>query len=165
MSDVPSQSPRFVGVVAMAKNRAIGLRQRIPWRLAEDMKLFKRLTMGHPILMGRRTWESMPKRPLPGRQNIILTRREDYEAPGAAVVHSLDELRRLPLEHEEVMVIGGAEIYALLLPEMDSLHVSEVEGEFEADTYFPPFEQLFPVRRELETYEGFTYVLRQKEGS
>ncbi len=153
------QAVSFTGVVAMAADRAIGNQQSIPWRLPEDMRLFKRLTMGHPILMGRRTWESLG-RPLPGRQNIVLTRREDYVAEGAEVIHSLEELSQLELMDAEVMVIGGAEIYALLLPLMAKLHVSEVQGSYEADTYFPEFEHLLP-RCELQAeYEGFCHVLR-----
>ncbi len=151
----------FTGVVAMAADRAIGFRQGIPWRLPEDMRLFKRLTMGHPILMGRRTWESLP-RPLPGRQNIVLTRALDYEAPGAEVIHAVEELAGLELMDPEVMVIGGAEIYALLLPRMEKLHVSEVQGDFEADTWFPEFAHLLPARELQQVYEGFTHVLRQR---
>ncbi len=151
-------TPCFTGVVAMATDRAIGFQQGIPWRLPEDMRLFKRLTMGHPILMGRRTWESL-SRPLPGRQNIVLTRSHDYEAAGAEVIHSVDELARMELVDPEIMVIGGAEIYTLLLPQMKRLHVSEVQGCFEADTWFPPFEHFF-ARREVQAgYEGFTHVL------
>ncbi len=156
-----SESPRFTGVVAMADERAIGLRQAIPWKLAEDMRLFKRLTMGHPILMGRRTWESLG-RPLLGRQNIVLTRHEGYEAEGALVIHSVDELERMELMDPEVMVIGGAEIYALLLPRMSRLHVSEVQGHFEADTWFPEFDGLFARRTVQHEYEGFTHVLWER---
>ncbi len=155
------QALSFTGVVAMAADRAIGVRQGIPWRLSEDMRLFKRLTMGHPILMGRRTWESLG-RPLPGRQNIVLTRCCDYVAEGATVIHSVEELECMQLMDAEVMVIGGAEIYALLLPQMDRLHVSEVQGDFEADTWFPEFEHLLPGRTVQQEYEGFTHVLRHK---
>ncbi len=155
MSD---SSLRFTGVVAMAADRAIGFRQGIPWKLSEDMRLFKRLTMGHPILMGRRTWESLG-RPLPGRQNIVLTRCADYRAEGAQVIHSVDELAGMPLMNPEVMVIGGAEIYALLLPLMSRLHVSEVQGSFEADTWFPEFASSFASREVQAEYEGFTHVL------
>ncbi len=151
----------FTGVVAMAADRAIGYQQSIPWKLSEDMRLFKRLTMGHPILMGRRTWESLG-RPLPGRQNIVLTRAADYEAPGAKVIHSVDELAAQQLMDAEVMVIGGAEIYALLLPRMSRLHVSEVQGSFEADTYFPEFARHFFRRIVQQEYEGFTHVLWEK---
>ena len=142
----------------MAADRAIGIRQGIPWKLSEDMKLFKQLTMGHPILMGRKTWESLG-RPLPGRQNIVLTRTPGYAAEGAVVIHDLAELERMELQDVEVMVIGGAQLYAAMLGRMERLHVSEVQGDFEADTYFPEFAHLFPHREELERYEGFTHVL------
>lgn len=145
----------------MAADRAIGLNGTMPWRLSEDLKLFKRLTMGHPVLMGRKTWESIG-RPLPGRQNIVLTRDADFTAEGAHVIHDLAELEHLPLQDEEVMVIGGAQIYALLLPQMEALHVSEVQGNFEADTYFPEFRQHFATRTELEPYTGFTHVLYRR---
>ena len=126
----------YTGIVAMDARRAIGLQNGIPWRLPEDMKLFKRLTMGHPILMGRKTWESLG-RPLPGRQNIVLTRDPAYRAEGAAVIHDPAELESLDLQEAEVMVIGGAQIYKALLPLMSKLYVSEVKGEHEADTFSP----------------------------
>lgn len=152
---------RFTGVVAMDEQRGIGLRGAIPWRLPEDMKLFKRLTMGHPVLMGRRTWESLG-RPLPGRQNIVLTRRSGYEAPGAVVIHDLAELAGLELMDGEVMVIGGAQIYELLLPRMQCISVSEVHGRHEADTFFPAFEAQFPRRCVRERFEGFDWVMRER---
>lgn len=136
---------------------AIGYQGGIPWRLPEDMRLFKRLTMGHPILMGRKTWESLG-RPLPGRQNIVLTRDKDYRAEGAVVIHDPAELTSLPLQDEEVMVIGGAQVYELLLPSMTRLCVSEVQGEHPADTFFPEFRRHFVSRREIDQYEGFVYV-------
>ena len=151
----------YTGIVAMDAQRAIGLHNSIPWRLPEDLKLFKRLTMGHPILMGRKTWESLG-RPLPGRQNIVLTRDASYIAEGAQVIHHLAELEQLELMHPEVMVIGGAQIYAALLPQMEKLYVSEVPGAHEADTFFPLFEQYFAHRQELAQYEGFTSVLYEK---
>ncbi len=151
----------FTGVVAMAEKRAIGFQQAIPWHLAEDMRLFRRLTKGHPILMGRRTWESLG-RPLPERQNIVLTRCREYEAPGALVIHSVSELRKLKLMAPEVMVIGGAEIYAMLLPRMKRLHVSEVKGSYEADTYFPEYKKYFSHRRVQKEYDGFAHVLHER---
>ena len=153
--------PTYTGVVAMDANRAIGFRNGIPWKLPEDMKLFKRLTMGHPILMGRKTWESL-ERPLPGRQNIVLTREPAYRADGALVIHNLSELESQVLQHPEVMVIGGAQIYELMLPKMQKLYVSEVSGAHEADTFFPPFASLFPHRTELEHYQAFTSVLFER---
>lgn len=152
---------RFTGVVAMAADRAIGLGGTMPWHLPGDLKLFKRLTMGHPILMGRKTWESLG-RPLPGRQNIVLTRDADFRAEGATVIHDPAELQGMELMDEEVMVIGGAQIYALMLPQLSALHVSEVQGSYEADTYFPAFEHLLPQRTVQEAYEGFIHVLRTR---
>lgn len=153
-------SPRFTAVVAMASDRAIGLNGTMPWHLSEDLKLFKRLTMGHPVLMGRKTWESLGKwKPLPGRQNIVLTRDAAFEAEGAIVIHDIAELETISLQDEEVMVIGGAQIYALMLPHLTALHVSEVQGTYEADTYFPPFDHLFSHREESEHFDGFTHVL------
>lgn len=154
-------SLRFTGVVAMAADRAIGLNGTMPWHLSDDLKLFKRLTMGHPILMGRKTWESLG-RPLPGRQNIVLTRDTAFAAEGAAVIHDPAELEGMELQSDEVMVIGGAQIYALMLPHLSALHVSEVQGSFEADTYFPEFKSHFSRRTELEPYTGFTHVLYEK---
>lgn len=151
----------YTGVVAMDENRAIGFHNAIPWRLPEDMKLFRRLTVGHPILMGRRTWESLG-RPLPGRQNIVLSQTPGYQAEGAVVLSSVSELERLPLQSEEVMVIGGAGIYALMLPLMSKLYVSEVKGSYEADTWFPPFAALFAHRTELEHWTDFSLVLYER---
>lgn len=153
--------PTFTGVVAMATDRAIGLNNTMPWKLSEDLKLFKRLTLGHPILMGRKTWESLG-RPLPGRQNIVLTRSTDYVAPGATVIHDLEELRNMELQHQEVMVIGGAQIYELMLPHMQGIYVSEVAGEWQADTWFPEFRSQFPIRSELEHFEGFISAFYSK---
>ncbi len=151
-------TPTYTGVVAMAADRAIGLNNTMPWRLSEDLRLFKRLTMGHPILMGRKTWQSLG-RPLPGRQNIVLTRDADFVAEGAIVIHDIAELEQLELMDSEVMVIGGAQIYALMLPHMRGIYVSEVHGEWSADTYFPPFREHFPQREMLEHFEGFDSVL------
>lgn len=148
----------YTGVVAMAADRAIGLNNTMPWRLPDDLKLFKRLTMGHPILMGRKTWESLG-RPLPGRQNIVLTRSANYQAEGAIVIHDHAELNAIELMHPEVMVIGGAQIYELMLPLMQGIYVSEVAGEWEADTWFPEFKNQFPHRKELEQFEGFVSTL------
>lgn len=145
----------------MAADRAIGIRQSIPWRLPEDMKLFKSLTMGHPILMGRKTWESLG-RPLPGRQNIVLTRDTSFTAEGATVIHSVDELAGLELMDREVMVIGGAQIYAHLLPKMQKLYVSEVQGEYAADTWFPEFAHHFLRSTPVEQFDGFRLVLYEK---
>ncbi len=151
----------FTGVVAMDADRAIGLNNGIPWRLKEDLQLFKRITMGHPILMGRKTWESLG-RPLPGRQNIVLTRNADYVAEGAEVITDIAQLETLELQDKEVMVIGGAQLYARMLPLMQRLHVSEVAGSHEADTWFPEFAQHFSTRTPQQEYTGFAHVLYEK---
>lgn len=151
----------FTGVVAMDADRAIGLNNGIPWRLKEDLQLFKRITMGHPILMGRKTWESLG-RPLPGRQNIVLTRNADYVAEGAVVITDIAQLETLELQDKEVMVIGGAQLYARMLPLMQRLHVSEVAGSHEADTWFPEFAQHFSTRTPQQEYTGFAHVLYEK---
>jgi dihydrofolate reductase len=116
----------FVGLIwAQSASGVIGRAGDIPWRLPEDMSRFKKLTMGHTVVMGRRTWESLPAgvRPLPGRRNVVLTRQADYMAEGAAVVTSLDDA----LAHGNVWVIGGAEIYALALPSASRCEVTEVD--------------------------------------
>ncbi len=154
-------SPCFTGVVAMDAARGIGLNNGIPWRLKEDMLLFKRLTMGHPILMGRKTWESLG-RPLPGRQNIVLTRNAAYVAEGAVVITDLAQLENMELQNPEIMVIGGAQLYAQMLPQMQRLHVSEVQGTHEVDTWFPEFAQYFTTRTPQQEFEGFTHVLYEK---
>lgn len=141
--------------------RGIGLNNGIPWRLKEDMQLFKRLTMGHPILMGRKTWESLG-RPLPGRQNIVLTRNADFVAEGAVVITDLAQLETLELQDPEIMVIGGAQLYAQMLPQMQRLHVSEVQGTYEVDTWFPEFAQHFATRTPQQEFAGFTHVLYEK---
>jgi dihydrofolate reductase len=131
--------PRLVGVVAMAANGVIGRDGGLPWRLPDDLKRFKAITMGKPILMGRRTFESLG-RPLPGRDNLVLTRARDWSAPGCRVVHSLDEALEAAGEAAEVMVIGGAEIYALAWPRLERLELTEVHAEVEGDTRLDRFD-------------------------
>jgi dihydrofolate reductase len=135
-------------VVAMARNRVIGRDNRLPWRLPADLAYFKQVTMGHPVIMGRRTWESIG-RPLPGRQNIVVTRNRDYTAPGATVVGSLDDAWRAAGDVEEACVIGGTSLFAEALPQADRIHLTEVEAEVEGDTYFPPFDRSQWVEREI----------------
>lgn len=145
---------RLTGVVAMDAERGIGLNNGIPWHLPEDLRNFKRLTMGHPILMGRRTWESLG-RPLPGRQNIVLSRSGISVPPGVVLLRDVADLAKTELMHEEVMVIGGAQIYAALLPELERLYVSRVPGVHGADTFFPPFEHLFPRCTRVGQWDSF----------
>jgi dihydrofolate reductase len=121
-------------VVAMDENRAIGKDNDLPWYLPNDLKHFKKTTMGKPIVMGRKTYESIGK-PLPGRENIVVTRDQSYEAEGTTIVHSVDEV--LQINAEEVCVIGGSEIFKQFLPVADRLYITEIHHTFEADTYFP----------------------------
>ncbi len=127
-------------VVAMAANRVIGRDNRLPWYLPADLKHFKQLTLGKPVVMGRKTYASIG-RPLPERINIVVTRDRDYQAPGCVVVHSLEEALAAAGEAAEVMVIGGAEFYRQVLPLADTLYLTRVHAEFEGDTVFPVFDE------------------------
>ena len=118
----------------------IGRDNDLPWRLPADLRHFKRTTMGKPLVMGRKTHESIG-RPLPGRLNIVVTRQLDYDAPGCTVVHSIDAAREAAAGAEEVMVIGGADIYRLFLPVADRLYHTEVDGTFDGDVFFPDFDR------------------------
>jgi dihydrofolate reductase len=129
-------SPRINLIVARARNGVIGRDGALPWRLPEDLAFFKRTTMGHPIVMGRRTWESIG-RPLPGRRNIVVSRRSDYTAAGAEVAPSLDEALRLCAGSAELFVIGGAQLYAEALARADRLFVTEIDADFDGDTRWP----------------------------
>ncbi|HZX32151.1 MAG TPA: dihydrofolate reductase [Rhodocyclaceae bacterium] len=131
--------PKLTLVVAIAKNCVIGRDNQLPWHLPEDLAHFKAVTLGHPVLMGRKTWESLPPRfrPLPGRRNIVITRQAGYEAPGAEVASSVQAALALAGEHDVVCCIGGAEIFAATLPLADTLEVTEVDLEPEGDTWFP----------------------------
>lgn len=132
------QKPNLSIIVAMAQNGAIGKDNDLLWHLSGDLKRFKKLTTGHPVVMGRKTWESLPKRPLPGRRNIVFTQNPDYEAPGAEVVHSVNDLFKvLKGTYDEVFVMGGASIYQMLLPFVNRLYVTQVYRDFDADVYFP----------------------------
>ena len=123
-------------IVAMSKNRVIGKDNKIPWHLSEDLKRFKKITMGHPIIMGRKTYESIG-RPLPGRENIVITRNPKFKAEGITVVHSLEDAVRGKDPNEELFIIGGAEIYKSALPQVEKLYMTRIEKDFEGDAFFP----------------------------
>ncbi|GGX75839.1 dihydrofolate reductase [Saccharospirillum salsuginis] len=133
---------RIALIWAMAQNRVIGRDNKLPWYLPNDLKYFKRVTTGKPVIMGRKTYESIG-RPLPNRTNIVVTRDTGFEAAGVKVVHSLDEAIELSEADtvinggEEVIVMGGAEIYAQALPRADRLYVTLVHAEVDGDAYFP----------------------------
>ncbi len=128
-------------VVAMDKNRLIGADNGLPWRLPDDMQWFVQQTMGKPVIMGRKTYASIPAkfRPLKGRHNIVLTRDRSYEAPGATVVHSVEDALAAG-DAPEIIIGGGANLYAQLLPQTTRLYLTLVEAELEGDAYFPEFE-------------------------
>lgn len=156
-------SAEVVLVVAIADNDVIGDANRIPWRIADDMKRFKALTIGKPVIVGRKTYESFPKRPLPGRTNIIVTRDRAYAAAGAVVVHSLDDaLARAHSENpSEIIVAGGADIYAQSLPHAQRIELTEVHTDAKGDTHFP--RELFngwreTAREERVTPDGLQYA-------
>jgi dihydrofolate reductase len=128
-------------VVAQADNGVIGRGGGLPWRIADDLRRFKALTLGKPCIMGRKTWESLPKKPLLGRDNVVVTRDPDFRADGAVVVHSLDEAFARLGEAPEICVIGGAEIYRAALPRATCIRLTEVHAEIEGDTRMPLFDR------------------------
>jgi dihydrofolate reductase len=130
--------PALALVVAAARNGVIGQGNALPWHLPEDLRHFKRLTLGAPILMGRRTWDSIG-RPLPGRRNLVLTRDRAFRAEGAEAVHSLAEAQQAAAGAPRLMVIGGAELYRLALPAARLLYLTEVDAEVDGDVRFPAF--------------------------
>ena len=134
--------PVVAFVVAVARNGVIGRKGGLPWRIASDLKRFKQITMGKPVIMGRKTWESLPKRPLPGRRNIVITRHRDYKADGAIVAASADEAiaRASESKPDEICVIGGSDIFGLFMPMADRLYLTEVDLTPEGDVFFPPID-------------------------
>ena len=160
-----SDKARVAIVVAMSrKTRAIGNKNELLWHIPDDLKRFKEKTLGHPIIMGRKTFESILQilgKPLPGRQNIVVTRNPDYAYEGVLIVSSLEEAlqKARALDPQEVHIGGGAELYAQALPFVDDLYVTFVDDDPEGDTFFPPFSDAFEVAHEHEArdHNGFSY--------
>lgn len=125
---------------AMDDNRLIGVENRLPWKLPADMKWFRRHTLGKPIIMGRKTFDSFGARPLPERTNIIVTRDKSYQAEGAVVVYSIEDAIQAAGDAEEVMIIGGASFYQQMLSRADRLYITQVHGDFKGDAWFPEFD-------------------------
>jgi dihydrofolate reductase len=138
-------------IVAMAHNGVIGRDKALPWRLPEDLKRFKAATLGKPILMGRKTFESIG-RALPGRANLVLTRDRDWSAPAVQVVHSVEEALKVAGAAAELVVIGGAEIYRLVMPFARRIYLTHVHAEIPGDTLFPDFDPTQWVDVESEAY-------------
>lgn len=128
-------------IVAMDENKLIGQKNDLPWRIPADLAYFKKTTLGHPVLMGRKTFESIGK-PLPGRENIVLTRNEQFTNEGVTVIHSLDDvLTSEAYADQNLFIIGGAEIFKEFLHIADKLYVTKIHDTFEGDTYFPEFKE------------------------
>jgi dihydrofolate reductase len=134
---VPTDRPRLNVVVAWARRRVIGRAGRLPWHLPEDLRHFKRTTLGHPIVMGRRTWESIG-RPLPGRRSIVVSRNPGWSAAGCEWAGSLAQALAMCAGAPEVFVIGGAQLFGEALPLAQRLFLTEIDADFEGDTFFPP---------------------------
>ena len=141
------KGPVLALVVARARNGVIGRAGDLPWRLKSDMALFKASTLGKPVIMGRKTWDSLQKRPLPGRTNIVLSRDGAFEPPGAVVCERFDEAVAIGREQaaedgvDDVCIIGGQQVFALALPKARRLYISEVDAEVDGDAHFPDFDE------------------------
>lgn len=153
-------------IAAVARDGGIGRGNELLVRLPEDLQRFKRLTLGHPVIMGRRTWESLPPafRPLPGRHNIVVTRQADYQAERATVVHSLSQALAAAGDAGDVYVVGGQQLYAEALPRADQLDLTEIEATFPADAFFPDWDRRAWAEADRETHvspadrgHGWTY--------
>jgi len=135
-----SAGPRVYLVAAVAANGIIGAKGRLPWHIPEELKHFKRLTLGHPVIMGRRTWESL-KGPLPQRENIVVTRTPGYEAPGAAVANSLDAALALCAGESVAFVIGGTQLFEESMPLAAGMVLTEIHRDYAGDTWFPKWDR------------------------
>jgi len=152
--------PRLALIAAVARNGAIGKDGGLLWREPEDQKHFRRATMGCPVIMGRKTWDSLPARfrPLPGRRNVVITRQADWSADGADAVPSLAAALALLAGAPKVFVIGGAEIYALALPQADELVLTEVDADLDGDIFFPPWDRTHFTETSRENRPGYSFV-------
>ncbi len=135
-----SRTPRISLIAAMDENRVIGIDNRLPWKLPSDMKWFRRHTLGKPVIMGRKTFDSLGRRPLPDRLNIVITRDRSFTAPGAVVVHSIDEALAACGDAPEAMIIGGASFYEQMLPRAQRLYLTLVHTRTEGDAWFPQWD-------------------------
>jgi dihydrofolate reductase len=166
--------PLTLGPVARAANGVIGRNGALPWRLKSDMALFRTLTLGKPVIMGRKTWDSLPRRPLPQRMNIVLSRDGAFAPAGAVVCEDFSECVQIGREHaaeegaDEVCVIGGAALFALALPRVRRIYLTEVEAAPEGDVVFPPFDESDWIETRREAHpagedDEFAFVFRVLE--
>jgi len=157
------QKPRISIIVSIGKNLVIGRQDKLMWPIPEDLKRFKRLTMGHPVIMGRKTFESILAtlgKPLPGRTNIVISRR-NLDIEGAVAVHSLEEAiqKAGEVDKEEIFIGGGAQVYEQALPYVDKLYLTLIDDVKKGDTFFPPYEHLFTKKmfEEEREHNGLKY--------
>jgi dihydrofolate reductase len=156
-------------IAAVARNRSIGKNGQLLWQIPEDMRYFRETTRGKAVIMGRKTWESLPAafRPLPGRRNIVLTRDRDYRAAGADLRHTLDEALSLADNHEEIFVIGGEELYRQALPLAQRMYLTEVAESLDGDAFFPEFskddwQQVSCTKQRTASGLEFSFALYQR---
>ena len=156
-------------IAAVARNRVIGKDNQLLWHLPEDMRHFRETTRGKPVIMGRKTWESLPDsfRPLPGRLNIVISRNPAYQAPGATLAGSIDEAIRCAGEAKEVFVIGGEELYRQAMPRADRLYLTEIDADFSGDAFFPEvsaqdWQEVSRRAQEGDTQPAFSFVTYQR---
>ena len=161
---VESKKPRISIIVSIGKNLVIGRQDKLMWPIPDDLKRFKRLTMGHPVIMGRKTFESILQslgKPLPGRTNIVITRDAAYAPEGAVIVHSLEEAiqKAGEIDKEEVFIGGGAQVYEQALPLTDRLYLTLIDDKKPGDAYLPPYEHLFTkmLAEESGEHNGLKY--------
>jgi len=163
--------PRLSIIVAMASNRTIGINNTLPWRIPEDLKHFKALTMGHHMIMGRKTFDSIGK-PLPGRTTVVVTRNREWKIDGCIIAHSLEEALAACSGDEEIFIVGGAELYAQALPLVNKLYITEIKQDVEGDAHFPEFncadwQKISHEKRRQETPQPLEYhfVTYRRNGS
>jgi len=152
-------------IAAVAKNRVIGKDNQLIWNIPEDMAHFKALTAGHTVVMGRKTWESLPPRfrPLPGRRNIVISRQDDYAAPGAELADSLENALKLASTAAIVFLIGGEQIYAQAMALADRLEITEVDLEPEGDAWFPEISTVNWKKTSKTDGSGYAFVTYEKQ--
>ena len=158
-----NQLAKVIAIAAIGKNRGLGRGNDLLYKIPADFERMHRVTMGHPLIMGRKTWESIPekRRPLPGRANIIVTRQEHFAPEGALVVHSIEDAlaKARTLDTEKIFIFGGAEIYKAALPYTDMLDLTIVDAEKPADVYFPDYSEFTKViSEEKHEYNGMSYT-------
>ena len=149
------EKPVLKAIVGMASNRVIGKDGDLAWRLPEDLKWFKKLTLGHPIVMGRKTMDSLPNGPLPKRRNVVISRSGAQAAEGFEIVGSCEEAIELLKDEEVVFIIGGAQIYGEMIPQCDEVLLSYVFHPYEGDTFLPEFEDGFEMAETLHRDDDF----------